>query len=190
MTKSATILGQSLLSAGRFRLERLEVAIVENDGTERRIDHEIYRHGPAAAVLLYDPARRVVLLVRQFRLAVFVATGALDSLEVAAGMLDGDAPEACIRREAMEEAGLRIRDVSLAFAMATNPSCTTETLTCFVAAYAPEDIVAAGGGVDEDEWIERVEMGFDDALAAIERGDIRDAKTIALLYYARARGLV
>jgi len=190
MTKSATILDETLLAQGRFRLERLAVQIVENDGTVRRIDHEIYRHGPAAAVLLYDPDRRVVLLVRQFRLASYLSTGALDSLEVAAGMLDRDAPDVCIRREAMEEVGVRIRDLRFAFHLTSNPSCLTETLACYVAPYSPEDIVAGGGGVDDDEHIERMEMGFDDAIAALEGGEIRDAKTVALLWFARAKGLI
>lgn len=190
MTKSATILEETLLAQGRFRLERLRVQIVENDGTVRQIDHEIYRHGPAAAVLLYDPSRRVVLLVRQFRLASYISTGALDSLEVAAGMLDHDEAEACARREAMEELGIRVRDLRFAFHMTSNPSCLTETLACFFAAYTPADIIASGGGVDDDEHIERVEMDFDEALAAIERGDIRDAKTVALLWFAKARGLI
>ena len=64
------------------------------------IDHEVYRHGFAAAVLLYDPDRGVVLLVKQFRMAPFLADGTTEMLEVCAGMLDGDAPEAGARREA------------------------------------------------------------------------------------------
>ena len=190
MTKSVTILNETVLSSARFRLTRSLVELEENDGTRRRIEHEIYRHGPAAAVLLYDPGRRVVLLVRQFRLGAYLAFGALDSLEVAAGMLDGDAPDACVRREAMEEAGVHVRNLVFAFHLVTNPACMTETLACFVAAYAQSDLVAAGGGVDDDEWIEIVEIGFDEALALVARGEIRDAKTVALLYYARAQGLI
>jgi hypothetical protein len=35
-----------------------------------------------------------------------------------------------------------------------------------------------------------VEIPFGEALTMIERGEIADAKTIALLYYARATGLM
>ncbi len=190
MAKTVEILSETVLSSARFRLVRSLVELEESDGTRRRIDHEIYRHGPAAAVLLYDPERRVVMLVEQFRLGAYLAYGALASLEAAAGMLDGDAPEFCVRREALEETGVRLSDVRLAFETVSNPACMTETLACFVAAYSPRDIVAAGGGVDDDEHIVRVEMDFDAALAAVERGEIRDAKTVALLYYARARGIL
>ena len=79
--------------SGRFPLTRSRVEITENDETKRRIVHEVYRHGPAAAVLMYDPSRRVVLLVKQFRLASTYAYGGLDLLEAVAGMLDGDAPK-------------------------------------------------------------------------------------------------
>ena len=47
-----------------------------------------------------------------------------------------------------------------------------------------------GGGVDEDEHIEVLEIPFAEALAMIESGAIADAKTIALLYYAKAKGLM
>src|SRR5271166_405060 len=74
-----------------------------------------YRHGLAAAVLLYDPRRGVVTLVRQFRAGAYLSDGALATIEACAGMLDGDAPEACAVREALEETGIAIRDPVHAF---------------------------------------------------------------------------
>jgi GDP-mannose pyrophosphatase NudK len=66
----------------------------------------------------------------------------------------------------------------------------TEKIACFVAPYGDVDRIGKGGGVDEDEHIEVLEVPFDEALAMVERGAVADAKTIALLYYARAKGLV
>jgi nudix-type nucleoside diphosphatase (YffH/AdpP family) len=190
MAKAVEVLDETVLSSGRFPLTRSRVEIVESDETKRRIVHEIYRHGAAAAVMLYDPTRRVVLLVKQFRLGVYFAYGGLDSLEAVAGMLDGDAPEACVRREAMEEAGVRVAEVRHVFTTITNPACMTETIACFLAPYGKDDIVAPGGGVDADEWIERVEMDFDEALRRVETGEIRDSKTVALIYCMRAKGIL
>ncbi len=48
----------------------------------------------------------------------------------------------------------------------------------------------AGGGVDDDEDIEVLEVSFSEALTMIGRGEIADAKTIALLYFAKATGLL
>ena len=65
-----------------------------------------------------------------------------------------------------------------------------DALTCFVAAYGETSRRGDGGGVDEDEDIEVVEIPFAEALAMIGRGEIADAKTIALLYFAKAEGLL
>lgn len=189
MAKSVRVTAQETLADGRFRLTRSRAEIEEFDGARRVLDHEIYHHGPAAAVLLYDPARRVVMLVRQFRLAAYFGDGSRDMLEACAGMLDGDDPEACARREALEETGVRIAAARHAFDAFTSPGGVTEKLGCFVAAYGAGDRVGAGGGVDADEHIEVVEIGYEQAEAMIASGAIRDAKTIALFYYAKATGL-
>ena len=66
----------------------------------------------------------------------------------------------------------------------------TERIACFAARYGAEDRIGPGGGVDADERIDLIEMPFADALKAIETGAIRDAKTVALLYWAKAQGVM
>jgi nudix-type nucleoside diphosphatase (YffH/AdpP family) len=189
MTRRARIVGEAVIAEWRFRLTRTRVEIEETDGSRRTLDHEIYRHAGAAAVLLYDPARGLALLVKQFRLGAYLADGALETIEVCAGMLDGDDPRICVVREAFEETGVRIESARHVFDAYTSPGATTEKIACFVAPYGAADRVGPGGGVDADEDIEVVEIALDGALAMIESGEIRDAKTIALIYYAKAKGL-
>ena len=190
MAKSARITGETLLAKGRFALTRTDIDVVEDDGSERTLAHEVYRHGKAAAVLLYDPARSVVTLVKQFRAGAFLSDGALATIEACAGMLDGDAPEDCVVREALEETGVTIRAPRHAFDAYMSPGGMTEKIACFVASYSAGDRSGDGGGVDEDEHIEVIEVPFAEALRLIECGAIADAKTIALLYYAKAVGLL
>jgi len=187
---TATLLDDHVLHDGRFPLTRTRVELRDAQGQSFVIDHEVYRHGFAAAVLLYDPDRRVVLLVRQFRMAPWLAEGATSMLEACAGMLDGDAPDVCARREADEETGVSVATVVHAFDAYMSPGGVTERISCFTARYSPSDRKHPGGGVDEDEHIEIVELPFDEALAMIGLGEIRDAKTIALLYHARVAGLL
>ncbi len=171
-------------------MTRTEIDVVEDDGVERTLTHEVYRHGKAAAVLLYDPARSVVTLVKQFRAGAFLSDGALATVEVCAGMLDGDSPEACVVREALEETGVSIDAPRHVFDAYMSPGGMTEKIACFVAPYGANDRSGDGGGVDDDEHIEVIEVPFDEALAMIESGAIADAKTIALLYYAKAKGIL
>ena len=189
MTPQVRMLGETLLADGRFRLTLTRVEVTEA-GASRVLAHEIYRHKGAAAVLLYDPARRVVLLVRQFRLGAWLEGAAQPMTEVCAGMLDGDAPEACVIREFREETGVAIAAARHVFDAFVSPGATTEKIACFVAPYGAGDRVGAGGGVDADERIAIIEPSLAEAIAMIERGEICDAKTIALLYYAKAQGLL
>ena len=100
MAKAARVIGETLLNWGRFDLTKTTIELVENDSSTRTLDHEVYRHGKAAAVLLYDPGRGVVALVKQFRAGAYLSDGALATIEACAGMLDGDPPDICAVREA------------------------------------------------------------------------------------------
>ena len=190
MAKSARVIAERLMAVGRFDLTRTDIEVVEDDGVTRTLSHEVYRHGKAAAVLLYDPSRSVVALVKQFRAGAYLSDGALATIEVCAGMLDGDAPEICAVREALEETGIAIREPRHAFDAYMSPGGMTEKIACFVAPYHDEDRTGDGGGVDDDEHIEVLEVPFAEALAMIEGGAIADAKTIGLLYFAKASGLL
>ncbi|RYF59092.1 MAG: NUDIX domain-containing protein, partial [Comamonadaceae bacterium] len=138
-----------------------------------------------AVLLLFDPHRRTVVLTRQFRLPAFI-NGSADGMlvEACAGLIDSDDPESCVRREAEEETGFRVRRPRKVFEAYMSPGSVTEKLHFFVAEYEPQDRLSHGGGlVEEGEDIEVVEMPLADALASIGTGAIQDAKTIMLLQH-------
>ena len=73
---------------------------------------EVHDHGHGATVLPFDAQRGTVLLVRQFRLpAYLVAGGDGFIIETCAGLLDGDDPAVCAKREAEEELGFRLSNL-------------------------------------------------------------------------------
>ena len=78
MAKRVRILAEETAGEPALPPDRTQAEVEEADGARRMLTHEIYHHGDAAAVLLYDAERGVVLLVRQFRLAAYLAEGALD----------------------------------------------------------------------------------------------------------------
>ena len=101
MSDRVRIRSTELLSDGWTRLKRIVLDYRRRDGRRDTQTREVYERGEAATVLPYDPERGTVLLVRQFRLPVYLASGAEDLLEACAGVLDGDEDaETCIRREA------------------------------------------------------------------------------------------
>jgi nudix-type nucleoside diphosphatase (YffH/AdpP family) len=104
------------------------------------------------------------------------------SLEVPAGVLDEDDPAECVRREAMEEAGLRLGTLVHLAGTYPMPGISTERIELYLAEYRAADRVAAGGGVaDENEEIEVVEMPLSDLAALVRAGSLPDLKTLALV---------
>lgn len=166
-------------------------ALRYRDGSENVHTREVYDHGNAAAILLIDAGRRVLTLVRQFRLPPHLLGDDGHMLEVCAGLLDGDAPEACARKEALEETGIAPASLTHAFDLYASPGSVAEKTHCFVGFYSEADRTGPGGGLDhEGEDIEIVEIGFDAALSLIETGGITDAKTIALIQHAALNSLL
>jgi nudix-type nucleoside diphosphatase (YffH/AdpP family) len=142
------------------------------------LTREVEDHGDAAAVLAFDPTRRKALLVEQFRPPRMLAGESGMSLEIIAGRLEGEAPEEAARREAMEEAGVRLERLEKVVESWSLPGISTERLTLFLAEYAQADRVGLGGGLaDEGEDITVHEYDIADLAALADRGELSDMKT-------------
>jgi len=164
----------------------LKITVEMPDG--RTMTREVLNSTAAAVVLPYDSERRTVILIRQFRAPVMHEEGHPDFLEAVAGLLDGDEPETCARREAMEEAGLRIATLEPVGTAWSAPGMTTERLHLFLAPYTAADRVAEGGGLaEEHEEIEVLEIGFDELVGLLDKGAIADMKTLVLVQALQLR---
>ena len=180
------------LSNDWYVLKKTTFDYRRRDGTWQTQSRETYDRGNGATILLYNREQRTVILTRQFRFPAFV-NGVKDGMliEACAGLLDRDAPEDCIRREAEEETGFRITGARKIFEAFMSPGSVTEKLFFFVAEYRRESKVNAGGGAaTEGEDIEVLEIPFERALEKINNGEIVDGKTIMLLQYAKLQGLL
>jgi nudix-type nucleoside diphosphatase (YffH/AdpP family) len=156
------------------------------DGRTEEQEREIYNSGDGAAVLLYNPEERKILLIRQFRLPVLLQ-GHKDGfiIECCAGMLDELHPEAAIIKEIEEETGYIVRDVTKIYEAFATPGAHMEKIHFYTAKYDPSMKVHGGGGeAAEQEDIEILEYGYDDIPALLQSGAIIDAKTIILLQWA------
>ncbi len=100
--------------------------------------------GDAATVLPYDPEIDAVLLLEQFRAGPFYRGDPHPwTLEPVAGRLDpGEDAEACLRREAIEEAGLEIGRMHHIADYYPSPGAVTE----FVYSYIGEARLSGRGG--------------------------------------------
>ncbi len=149
---------------------------------------EMEDHGDAISVLPYNPVRRTALLVRQLRVPAFMAKGEESVLEAIAGGIEEGDPDACTRREAMEEAGLRLGAIDHVGAAWTMPGISTERVDLYLATYGEEDRIGEGGGVPgEHENITVIELALDELAAMADDKRLDDMKTLVLVQTLRLR---
>ena len=180
-----TVLSTRVLHQGWGRY--LCVTVRLEDGQEVR--REVEDHGQAVAVLPYDPQRRTALLVRLLRTGPLVAGDAEPVLlEAPAGMIDDGDPAATARREALEEAGVRLTALEPLGVPYSTAGVSTERIALFLAPYAAGDRVEAGGGLPaEHENITVVETPLAALWGMVEAGAVRDLKTLALVLALKVR---
>jgi nudix-type nucleoside diphosphatase (YffH/AdpP family) len=192
MAQNVQILSTEVLSNNWYTLRKVTFQYEKKDGTTITQSREAYDRGNGAVILLYNTQQKTVILTEQFRLPTYVngnPTGMM--IEACAGLLDKDNAEDCIRRETEEETGYKISDVRKIYEAYMSPGSVTEILYFFIAEYAPHMKVTEGGGVEhEEENIEVLEYDINDALAMVDAGTIKDAKTIMLLHYVRLKGIL
>jgi nudix-type nucleoside diphosphatase (YffH/AdpP family) len=149
---------------------------------------EIEHHGHAVSVLPYDAARRTALLVSLPRAPVIWSDGPPELMEAIAGMIDGEEPEACARREALEEAGVRLGELEKVGEAYASPGVSSERVQLYLTPYAASDRVGAGGGLaEENEHITVMEVPLDQLWTWYEEQKIEDMKTLALTLALRVR---
>jgi nudix-type nucleoside diphosphatase (YffH/AdpP family) len=191
MSERVRNLTPEVLSDNWYILRKFTFDYQRSDGSWSRQVREAYDRGNGVAILLYNRQKHTVVLTRQFRLPAYVNEHDGMLIEVCAGLLDKDDPEAAIIRETEEETGYRVDRVTKAFEAFMSPGSVTERLYFYVAEYAAESKVSSSGGLeDEGEDIEVLELDFDLAMKMIETGDIMDGKTIMLLQYAKIHQLL
>ena len=144
---------------------------------------EMIRHPGASAILpiLGTPGQADprVLLLRQYR----YATGGY-IYEVPAGIPDSadEDWEICARRELEEETGMRAGSIRRLTRIYTTPGFCDEVIHLFVA----WDLEQGTPSLDDDEFMEVIEVPFSKALDMVRTGEIVDCKSVATLLYAHA----
>lgn len=175
-------LSEQVLSDDWGKLTKFDYELRRRNGAWQRQTRETYDRGNGATCLLFDAATECVLLTRQFRLPVFLNGGLETLIETPAGLLDGAGAAERMRSELVEETGYEIAELTHLFDIYMSPGSVTEYLAFFEGSYSAGEKVSEGGGdFDEGEDIEVLHVPLTEAMQMIERGEIRDAKTIILL---------
>lgn len=154
----------------------------------RIIKREIEHHGDGVCVLPYHPQRKTAVLVWQPRMPVLFAANAQHTLEAIAGIVEHGDPEACVEREVMEEARLKLDTLAPVFTAWTMPGISTERMHFYLGTYSgavrPE---IKAGIASEGETTIAVEIGLAALAGMVDDNALPDAKTLVLVQTLRLR---
>ena len=176
---------------GYFKIEkyRFQHRLFQG-GFSNIIQREIFERGQAAAVLPYDPTRDEVVLIEQFRIGALKDKQSPWLLEIVAGIIeDGETPEDLVMREAKEEAGVTLKNLTRICHFWVSPGGTTESVTLYCGEI---DSSQAGGihGLDEENEDIRVHiLKFDEAYQMIQTGQINNPPAIIALQWLMLKRL-
>lgn len=184
---------RNVLSNNWATLYNIEYDFLFKDGSWKRLQRESYDRGNGACILLYNTAKKTVILTKQFRMPIHENTQEdAMSIEVCAGAMDKDEdPEICVLRETEEEVGYKVQKATKVFEAYMSPGAVTEKIFHFIAEYTDEMKINNGGGLEEEgEEITVLEMPFTKAIEMLGNQEIKDAKTVLLLQYAQIHKLL
>ncbi|HCR4096676.1 NUDIX domain-containing protein [Providencia rettgeri] len=175
---------EKLLSDNWYILKKYTYELQRRDGNWQQQEREVYDRGNGAVILLYNKIKNSIILIRQFRMPMYVNGYQHFLIEAAAGLLDDASPETRIIAEAEEETGFKVDKIEKVFEAFMSPGSVTEKLYFYIAEYNDNNRSNAGGGLaEEGEDIEVIEWPFPKALEAIKTGEIVDGKTIMLIQH-------
>ena len=153
-------------------------------GWSELMTRELLLRPRAVGVLLFDPVRQQVVLVRQIRVGMLDEGQHPWLLELVAGMVEsGEEPIEVAARESLEEANTKPQDLLQICEYYNSPGISNERITLFCGRV---DATQAGGifGLDaEHEDIEVVVLSLADALAKVASGEINNAMSIIALQW-------
>ncbi len=147
---------------------------------------EIFERGSVVALIPYDPVRRKVILIEQFRI------GAIDDehspwlWESVAGVVEsGEVDDEVAIRESQEEAGCDIKQLHRICQYYVSPGGTTERCTLYCGIVDSEGLGGIHGLPDENEDIRVEVVDVEEANRWLDEGVIKSSATIIALQWLR-----
>jgi ADP-ribose pyrophosphatase len=170
---------------GYFRIDRFILRhALHAGGMGPALSREVFDRGTVAAVLPVDPATDQVVLIEQFRPGAYAAGWDPWLLECVAGVVEpGETAEDVARRETEEEAGITLGQLEPIARFLTSPGATSETLDLFVGRVDASRANGIHGLASEGEDIRVLTLSIKEAVDALDRGLIVNAKTVIALHW-------
>ncbi|MEQ9914398.1 ADP-ribose diphosphatase [Pectobacterium polaris] len=179
------IIARETLYDGFFSLERYRFRHrLFNGGMSGEVSREILERGHAVVLLPYDPVRDEVVLIEQIRIAAYDTSASPWLFELVAGMIEpGESHEEVARREAEEEAGLRVGRCRPIINYLASPGGTSERLAVMVGEVDTRTAKGIHGLAEENEDICVHVVSRQQSYQWVEEGIVDNAASVIALQW-------
>ena len=165
------------LYEGKIINLKVDDVSLPNGRTSKR---ELIEHPGAVAVIAITPENKI-LMVEQYRKALERSL-----VEIPAGKLEkGEAPEFTAMRELEEETGYTADKLELIQSFSTSPGFADEVVHLYSAVGLRKSTSQAL--LDEDEFVELMEVSLEEAEEMVRNQRIYDAKTAFAVLWVKER---
>ena len=114
MNSNLKVTNKKNLYDGFFKMNEISLKYKKYDGSwSNEIKRELFGGAQVSAVLPYDPIKKEIVLIQQFRPGTISRNTNNYLKEIVAGIIDpGESPEIAAKRECLEETGYKIKKLT------------------------------------------------------------------------------
>ena len=114
MNSNFKVTNKKNLYDGFFKMNEVSLKYKKYDGSwSNEIKRELFGGAQVSAVLPYDPIKKEIVLIQQFRPGTISRNTNNYLKEIVAGIIDpGESPEIAAKRECLEETGYKIKNLT------------------------------------------------------------------------------
>ncbi len=154
------------------------------EGWSSTINREVLVREGAVGVLLFDPQRDEIILVRQFRVGLLDKTDTPWALELVAGIVEsGEELEEVAVREVKEESNCEVSQLVKICDYYNSPGVSSEKVRLYLGIVDSENMGGIYGLETENEDIEVVVLSYTEAIAGLNKGYLANAMSIIALQW-------
>lgn len=181
------IIEREIVYRGYFQIARYQLRFkLFKGGWSKIISREVFERGHAAAVLLYDPNLKKVVLTEQLRIGAFGVCENPWMLGLVAGIIEaGETAEEVVRRETLEEAGGTVAELIPIHKYFSSVGGSSESMSLFCAKIDATKFGGIHGLQEEGEDIKIQVLDVMAAFAALDKGLIQVADATIALQWLR-----
>jgi ADP-ribose pyrophosphatase len=153
-------------------------------GDSEVIAREVFERGHAVAVLPFDPINEELVLLEQIRFPAMETTDNPWLIEVVAGIIEpGEDLEEVCHREAQEEAGITLTNLTKISSYLASPGACTERIHVYLGRVDARTAVGIHGLDSEAEDIKVLRVPLKQATKWLEEGKIDNSTAIIAIQW-------